>query len=307
MQICEDQPYETQRLIASSKKTNDPEAGGTIDAADGYMRGMSLMMEANDSLSMKGKVALVTGGTKGIGRAIASRLLEAGATVVVCGRNQPESLPEAGGREAEFIACDVRSAPDCKALVDEVASRHGRLDLLVNNAGGSPGVDAATVSPRFSEAIIGLNLIAPLHMSQAAYQVMHKQPERGSIVNIASIAGTRPAPGTAAYGAAKAGLLSLTTSLAQEWGPTVRVNAIIVGLIETENAELTYGSEEAQAAIAEATPMKRMGRGSDVAEGVLFLASPLAAFITGATLQVHGGGEQPHFLDLVRRYAPQQT
>jgi len=255
---------------------------------------------------MAGKVALVTGGTKGIGRAIAARLLEAGATVVVCGRNEPESLPEAVGRRAEFIACDVRNAADCKALVDAVANRHGRLDLLVNNAGGSPGVDAATVSPRFSEAIIGLNLIAPVHLSQAAYQVMEKQAGGGSIVNIASVAGIRPAPGTAVYGAAKAGLLSLTTSLAQEWGPTVRVNAIIVGLVETENAELTYGSVEAQAAIAEATPLKRMGRGGDVANAVLFLASPLAEFISGAALQVHGGGEQPHFLDLVRRHAPTQ-
>lgn len=260
-------------------------------------------MDVNDSLSMAGRVALVTGGTKGIGRVIAERLLEAGAAVVVCGRNEPESLPEASGRKATFIACDVRQAAICKALVDEVAARHGRLDLLVNNAGGSPGVDAATVSPRFSESIIALNLIAPLHMSQAAYQVMHGQPGGGSIVNIASVAGTRPSPGTAAYGAAKAGLLSLTTSLAQEWGPLVRVNAIIVGLIETENAELTYGSEEAQKAIAEATPMKRMGRGSDIANAVLFLASPLAEFVSGAALQVHGGGEQPHFLDLVRRYS----
>jgi len=264
------------------------------------------MIDANDSLSMAGKVALVTGGTKGIGRAIASRLLEAGGTVVVCGRNEPESLPEAEGRKAEFIACDVRQAAACKALVDEVVARHGKLDLLVNNAGGSPGVDAATVSPRFSESIITLNLIAPLHMAQAAYQVMHKQPERGSIVNIASVAATRPSPGTAAYGAAKAGLLSLTTSLAQEWGPLVRVNAIIVGLIETESAELTYGSVEAQEAIADATPMKRMGNGHDIANGVLFLASPLAEFVSGATLQIHGGGEKPHFLDLVQRYSPQQ-
>lgn len=264
------------------------------------------MAEANDRLSMAGKVALVTGGTKGIGRSIADTLLAAGATVVVCGRNQPESVPSFEGRDADFIACDVRNAAECKALVDEVAARHGRLDLLVNNAGGSPGVVAATVSPRFSEAIIGLNLIAPVHLSQAAYQVMEKQSEGGSIINIASVAATRPSPGTAVYGAAKAGLLSLTTSLAQEWGPTIRVNAIIVGLVETESAEMTYGSVEAQAAIAAATPMKRMGRGPDVANAVLFLASPLAAFITGATLQVHGGGEQPHFLDLVARHAPQQ-
>lgn len=256
------------------------------------------------SLSLEGRVALVTGGTKGIGRAIAERLLEAGAAVVVCARTEPDSLPSAGGRSAEFIACDVRKADQCKALVDAVAARHGRLDLLVNNAGGSPQADAATASPRFSEAILALNLIAPIHLSQAAHAVMVAQEGGGAIVNIASVAARRPAPWTAVYGAAKAGLVSLTTSLAQEWGPEIRVNAIIAGLMETENAELSYGSAAAQREIAAATPMKRMGRGRDVADAVLFLASPLAGFVSGAALEVHGGGEQPHFLDIVRRNAP---
>lgn len=260
-----------------------------------------------DRLSMAGKVALVTGGTKGLGRAIATTLLDAGATVVVCGRSQPSSLPQCEGRQAEFLACDVRSATECKALIEATVASHGRLDLLVNNAGGSPAANAATASPRFSEAIVALNLLAPIHLSQAAYQTMSPQHGGGTIINIASVAGRRPSPGTAVYGASKAGLLSLTSSLAQEWGPTVRVNAIIVGLVETDNTELTYGSLEAQLAIAEATPMKRMGRGEDVADAVLFLASPLAAFISGAALEVHGGGEQPHFLDLVRRYSPQST
>lgn len=253
-------------------------------------------------IPLDGKVALVTGGTKGIGKAIAERLLEAGATVVVCARSEPERLPYAAGRSAEFAACDVRKAEQCKALVDGVVERHGRLDLLVNNAGGSPGVEAATASPRFSESIVALNLLAPLHLSQAAYAAL--VAAGGSIVNIASVSAVRPSPGTAIYGAAKAGLVSLTKSLAQEWGPKVRVNAIVVGLIETENAELTYGSEAAQQEIAAATPMGRMGRGGDVADAVLFLASPLAGFVSGAALEVHGGGEQPHFLDIVRRNAP---
>lgn len=254
------------------------------------------------TLSMDGRVALVTGGTKGIGKAIAERLLQAGADVVVCGRSAPDSLPSAGGREAGFIACDVRKADQCKALVDTVVERHGRLDLLVNNAGGSPGVDAATASPRFSESILALNLLAPVHLSQAAYAAL--AASGGSIVNIASVSAKRPSPFTAVYGAAKAGLVSLTASLAQEWGPRVRVNAVIVGLIETENAELTYGSEAAQREIAQATPMGRMGRGADVADAVLFLASPMAAFVSGAALEVHGGGEKPHFLDIVARNMP---
>jgi NAD(P)-dependent dehydrogenase (short-subunit alcohol dehydrogenase family) len=252
-------------------------------------------------LSMKGKAALVTGGTKGIGKAIAERLLEAGAEVAVCARSEPDTLPSFGGRDAVFVAGDVRKADQCKAMVDQAVAHFGRLDLLVNNAGGSPAADAATASPRFSESIVALNLLAPIHLSQAAHGVMVRQPGGGSIINIASVAAQRPAPGTAVYGAAKAGLLGLTISLAQEWGPHVRVNAIVVGLVETENAAQTYGSVAALREIAAATPMGRMGRGADVADAVLYLASPLARFVSGASLEVHGGGEKPHFLDIVAR------
>lgn len=256
------------------------------------------------TISLDGAVALVTGGTRGIGRAIAGRLLEAGATVVICGRNQPEKVPEAGGRRAAFMACNVRDPDACAALVAGIAERHGRLDLLVNNAGGSPASDLATASPRFSKAIVELNLLGPIYLSQVACGIMTKQDSGGAIINIASVSGTRPSPGTAVYGAAKAGLINLTASLAQEWGPKIRVNAIIAGLVETEDALATYGSREAMDAIADATPMKRMVRGSDIADATLLLASPLAKFITGAALDVHGGGEQAHFLDLVRRHAP---
>ena len=252
-------------------------------------------------ISLAGKVALVTGGTKGIGRAIAQALLEAGAWVVVCARNEPEVLPESNGNQAIFISGDVRKAEECARIVEETASRHGRLDILVNNAGGSPQTDAATASPRFSEAIVALNLLAPIHMSQAAHKVMTRQAEGGTIVNIASVSAVRPSPGTAVYGAAKAGLVGLTRSLAQEWGPAVRVNVIVAGLMETEDGARTYGSAQAMREIAAATPMKRMGLGADVAGAVLYLASPLAGWVSGATLEVHGGGERPHFLDIIQR------
>ncbi len=247
------------------------------------------------------RVAIVTGGTRGIGAAIVTRLLMDGYAVVTCGRQAPAHLPEVQGRTAGFIACDVRDPEQAAAFVAQVIEQHGRLDVLVNNAGGSPQADAATASARFSNAIIALNLMAPLHMAQAAYP--HLKATQGSIVNIASVSAVRPSPGTAVYGAAKAGLLSLTKSLAQEWGPHIRLNAIIAGLIETENAELTYGSDAAQTRIAASLPLRRMGRGTDIAEAVAFLASPAAAYISGTQLDVHGGGERPLFLEIVQEEA----
>lgn len=252
-------------------------------------------------MGLANKVAIVTGGTRGIGHAIAQSLLDAGCHVAICGRHTPAALPTAHGRTAIFFPCDVRNAEQARTFVDAVATQHGQLDILVNNAGGSPQAEAASASPRFSEAIVALNLLAPLHVAQAAFRHMNAQETGGSIVNIASVAGVRPSPGTAIYGAAKAGLLSLTGSLAQEWGPKVRVNAIVVGLTETENTAQTYGSTQTQAQIAASLPLQRMGRGSDVAAAVQFLASPMAAYISGARLSVDGGGERPHFLELIKQ------
>lgn len=254
-------------------------------------------------MGAEAKVAIVTGGTRGIGAAIVRRLLTEGYSVATCGRTPPEAPIAAAGREAEYEACDIRDPDAVAAWVSAVAARHGRIDLAVNNAGGSPQADAATASPRFSERILQLNLLAPLHVSQAAYP--HLKAVDGSIVNIASVSAVRPSPDTAIYGAAKAGLVSLTTSLAQEWGPHVRVNAIIVGLIETETAEMTYGSEAAQQRIAASLPLGRLGRGEDIADAVVFLGSPAAAYISGARLEVHGGGERPLFLEIVKQEALQ--
>jgi NAD(P)-dependent dehydrogenase (short-subunit alcohol dehydrogenase family) len=245
---------------------------------------------------LRGQVALVTGGTQGIGRAIAERLLEAGAEVVVCARQAPAAPPRAGERAALFVAADVREAEQIDRLVSAAVERFGRLDLLVNNAGGSPEADAATASPRFSSAIIQLNLVAPLWLAQRANRVMQDQPEGGLILNIASVSGLRPSPGTAAYGAAKAGLLNLTQSLAVEWAPRVRVNAISAGPIRTEKAALHYGDAAAQAAVGQTVPLGRLGEPADVADACLLLASRLARFVSGANLLVHGGGERPAFL-----------
>ncbi len=249
-----------------------------------------------EAIDMSGRVVIVTGGGKGIGRAIASRFLEAGAEVVVCGRKPPESLPRVGDREAAFVVADVREVDQVDRLVSEAVSRFGRLDVLVNNAGGSPFVEAAKASPRFSESILRLNLLAPLLCAQRANAVMQTQDAGGVIVNIASVSGTRASPGTAAYGAAKAGLLNLTESLAIEWAPKVRVVAVTAGLIRTEQSALHYGDEDGIARVAATVPLGCLGDPGDVADACLFLASPLARYISGASLVVHGGGERPAFL-----------
>ncbi|HEY7072760.1 MAG TPA: SDR family oxidoreductase [Acidimicrobiales bacterium] len=249
----------------------------------------------DNPLDHRGRVVLVTGGTKGIGRAIARRYAEAGATVAVCAR----TAPDASGVGVDFVACDVREADQVTALVDTVVDRHGRLDVVVNNAGGGPWVDSATASPRFTERIIALNLVAPIVVSQAAYRVMAAQDGGGSIVNIASVSGIRPSPRSAAYGAAKAGLLNLTKTLAVEWAPAVRVNAVIAGLMATDDLEATYGDAATQARIAATVPMGRFGTPDDVAGACLFLSSPLASFVSGAALAVHGGNERPSILEVV--------
>ena len=256
-----------------------------------------------DPLDFSGRVAIVTGGSRGVGRGITARFLEAGADVVICGRNEPEEPVTAGGRAAHYEQADVREFDQIGPVIAAATKRFGRLDVLINNAGGAPAVDAATVSPRFSEAIIRLNLIAALNFAQCANAVMQQQDEGGSIVNIASVSALRPSPGTAAYGAAKAGLISLTQTLAVEWAPKGRINAITAGMIKTELAHLHYGDEESIAAISKTVPLGRLGEPRDVGDVCLFLSSPLASYVSGANVLMHGGGERPAFLGAVESSA----
>lgn len=245
------------------------------------------------------QVVLVTGGVRGVGAGITRAFLTAGYDVVACARRAPNSPVSAAGTEAEFLRCDVRREDDVASLVDEIVSRYGRLDAVVNNAGGAPFALAAEASPNFHRKIVELNLLAPLLVAQAANEVMQHQDSGGSITMISSVSARRPSPGTAAYAAAKAGLDSLTASLAVEWAPKVRVNGLTVGMVETELSAVHYGDSVGVAAVARTVPLGRLATPDDVGNAAVFLSSAAASYVSGAMVAVHGGGERPAFLDAV--------
>ncbi len=242
------------------------------------------------TLDLSGRVVLVTGGSRGVGLGITRSFVAAGATVVTCSRTSPPDF------HVEHVLADVRDPDSVTELVDGIVAGHGRLDVVVNNAGGAPYALAADASPRFHAKIVELNLLAPLLVSQAANAVMQGQEHGGAIVMVSSISATRPSPGTAAYGAAKAGIDSLVKSLAVEWAPKVRVNAIDVGLVRTEQTDLHYGGEAGVAAIEETIPLGRLATPDEIGDVAVFLASPLASYVSGSVIAAHGGGEPPPFL-----------
>jgi len=250
-----------------------------VDSAAGAIR-----------LGLTGRVVLVTGGVRGVGAGISRVFGDQGATVVTCARRPGEASPY------EFRPCDIRDDGAVAALVDGIVADHGRLDVVVNNAGGSPYVPAAQASANFSRKIIELNLLGALSVSTHANAVMQQQDSGGVIVNISSVSSRRPTPGTVAYGAAKAGIENMTTTLAVEWAPKVRVNSVVVGMVETEQAELFYGDADSIAAISRTVPLGRLATPADIGWATAFLASPAASYISGASLEVHGGGEPPPYL-----------
>ena len=243
------------------------------------------------------RVVVVTGGSRGVGAGIVAAFAAAGAHVVTCGRHEAEV------DQAVFIAADVRKPADAERVVAKAVEHFGRLDVLVNNAGGAPHALAAEQSPRFVEAVVGLNLLAPLWCAQSAHKVMDVQEDGGSIINIASVSALRPSPGASAYGAAKAGLVNLTATLALEWAPQVRVNCVSGGLLDTGAGDDFYGGPGGLERMAATVPLGRMGTPEDIAGACLFLASPGASYVSGANLVVHGGGEYPAFL---RAHEPSQ-
>lgn len=250
-------------------------------------------------IDMTGRVALVTGGTKGIGAAVARTLVEAGATVVTCSRSEVAAAPG-----TSHLVCDVRDPDAVQAMVDTVVADHGSLDVVVNNAGGAPYALLADGSPRFHGKLMDLNFTSVLLVANAANKVMQTQADGGAIVNISSISALRPSPGTAVYGAAKAAVDQLTVSAGMEWAPRVRVNAVNVGLCRTSDTADHYGGDDTVAAIEQTIPLGRMARPEEVGNVVLFLASDLASYVSGASIQCHGGGEPPLFQHMLDQHGP---
>jgi NAD(P)-dependent dehydrogenase (short-subunit alcohol dehydrogenase family) len=238
-------------------------------------------------MELNGRVVVVTGGTRGVGAGIARSFVAAGAEVVVCARRPPQvPLPH-----TEFAPLDVRDGDAVRRFFAELP----RLDVLVNNAGGAPYRLLTEGEPERHVRVLELNLLAPLTVSLAAYDLLKRA--RGSIVMTGSVSGGRPSPGAAAYGAAKAGLENLARSMAVEWAPDIRVNTLVVGMVRTEQSHLHYGDDEGVAAVSRTVPLGRLAEPSDVGAAAVFLASDAAAYISGASLLVHGGGERPAFLD----------
>ncbi|MGW6566201.1 SDR family oxidoreductase [Streptomyces sp. NPDC054975] len=246
-------------------------------------------------MELDGRVAVVTGGTRGVGAGIARAFLGAGARVVVCARRPPDEPVEAAGRAADFVPLDLRDRAAVAGFFAGVGERYGRLDVLVNNAGGTPYRLLGEGEAERHARVVELNLTAPLTVSLAAHGLL--AASRGSVVMIGSVSGTRPSPGTAAYGAAKAGLENLARSMAVEWAPDVRVNTLVLGMVRTELSHLHYGDEDGIEAVARTVPLGRLAEPSDVGEAAVFLASDRAGYVSGAALLVHGGGERPAFLD----------
>lgn len=247
---------------------------------------------ASDPFDFAGRRVLVTGGSKGLGRATAERFLAAGATVTICARRAPEAPVTVDGNAAHFVSCDVRDPAAVTELIAAATAEMGGLDVLINNAGGAPAAAAAESGGSFNEKIVALNLVGPMNLCIAAQPALSAGSEPGVIVNISSISGQRANPMGVAYGAAKAGLINMGKTLALEWGPDIRVLTVTSGPLATDAAAEYFGEAE-MARLAGAISMGRLGTSDDVVNAIIFACSPMASWMTGSNLVIDGGPEWP--------------
>jgi NAD(P)-dependent dehydrogenase (short-subunit alcohol dehydrogenase family) len=254
------------------------------------------MGNVTDLFDLSGKVAVVTGGSRGLGRQMILAFAEQGADVVIASRKldacealATEVVERFPGRQALPIATHVGRWQDCDALIDATVERFGKIDVLVNNAGMSPLYESLTaVSEELYDKVLAVNLKGPFRLSALAGERMARG-DGGSIINVSSTAAIRPTPTETAYAAAKAGLNALTVAFAHAYGPTVRVNCIMPGPFLTDISEawdLDAFNERVQATYA----LQRGGQPSEVVGAALYFASAASSFTTGAILTVDGGG-----------------
>jgi NAD(P)-dependent dehydrogenase (short-subunit alcohol dehydrogenase family) len=240
-------------------------------------------------LRLDGKVALVTGGSRGIGKAIAATFAAAGAKVMISSRKADalELAAKEMDGEVEWFAANAGDADAARACVDATVERLGALDILVNNAATNPymgplmGID----QPR-ADKTVQVNQWGIVLWTQLAWEAALKE-RGGSVINVASIGGISVEPAIAYYNVTKAAVIHLTKQMAAELSPGVRVNALAPGLVKTDMARALW--EPNEAAIAKRLPLKRLGEPNDIANGALFLASDAASWITGQTLVIDGG------------------
>ncbi|WP_159976144.1 MULTISPECIES: SDR family NAD(P)-dependent oxidoreductase [unclassified Novosphingobium] len=258
-----------------------------------------------DGFDLTGRIAVVTGGGTGIGKAIAMLMAKRGADLVLAAR-RVEALEDAAasiraetGRRVEILPTNVTDPQAAQALVDGAVERFGRLDILVNNAGRSSYSGFAKMPPALWDKDIALNLNAAFYCAHAAFPHL-KASGNGAVVNISSQAGLTGTPGCGAYSAAKAGLQMFTKVAAAEWGGAgVRVNCVAPGMIATELAQKSWAKTgfDALGSATTAFALGRPGKPEEIAQAVVFLASDAASYITGETLAVSGGPGQKGMID----------